>query len=84
MGKKMAFKRNKVEREEEKEHKDLDHDDEKGEPEAHRIKVLGKKKAEATEKKDGMRAEKKDDKKKDEKPSFTRPAPKPSEKNKKK
>lgn len=39
-----------LQRREEKLHKDLDHDGEKGEPMAHRIKVLGKKKAMATAK----------------------------------
>jgi len=35
------FVLNAIEKREEKEHKDLDHDGEKGEPSSHRAKVLG-------------------------------------------
>jgi hypothetical protein len=51
-----------LEKREEIMHKDLDHDGEKGEPLAHRIKVLGKKAAMASEAKDSKKSAK-DDKK---------------------
>jgi len=39
---KPPFVKNAIEKKEEKVHKDLDHDGEKGEPLAHKTKVMGK------------------------------------------
>lgn len=69
----------KLEKREEAEHKDLDHDDEKGEPMAHRIKVLGKAKAEKTEGKAGGKKPMKPmkgDKGKSPFPPMSKPSPK--------
>lgn len=47
-----------LQKKEEKLHRDLDHDGEKGEPMAHRIKVLGKAKAEKGAEKKPAKAKK--------------------------